>query len=116
MAGDAPESEGAEMDGNWIWLAVLVVLLYLGERLVVTHDPGRVARTAALMAAWLVVTLPALAIVHFLTYLATSAMLFTLGREAAAICSIACVALFVATPIVTALLVRRGQHWLVAAH
>lgn len=104
------------MDGNWIWLAVLIVMLYLGERLVVTHDPGLVARTAALLAAWLLVTLPALGVVHFLTFLATHALLFTVGREAAAIGSVACVALLVATPIATALLVRRGQHWLVASH
>jgi hypothetical protein len=104
------------MDGNWIWLAVLIVLLYLGERLVVTHDPGRVARTAALMAAWLLVTLPALAVVHFVTFLVTHALLFTVGREVAAICSVACVALLVATPIATAVVVRRGQHWLIATH
>lgn len=104
------------MDGNWVWLAALLVLLYLGERLVVTHDPGRVARTAALLAAWLLVTLPALAAVHFMTFLVTHALLFTVGREAAAICSVACVALLMATPIATALVVRRGQRWLVTSH
>ena len=104
------------MDGNWIWLAALIVLLYLGERLVVTHDPGRVARTAALLAAWLLITLPALLFVHLLTFLATHALLFTVGREAAAVCSVACLALLFATPIATALVIRRGQHWLVAAH
>jgi hypothetical protein len=102
------------MDDWWVWLPALLAFLFVGERLIVTHDPGGVARMVGMVTAWLVLSVIAMALVHSVVFVAAHALLFSAGRELTVLAMIASALVLAATPVVCAVALRRGVRWLLA--
>jgi hypothetical protein len=100
------------MDDVWPWIVVLLVVLFIGERLIVTHDPRGVARMVGFVLAWLVLTGVSLAVVHSFVFVTTTAIFFSGGPVFAILGGLFSVAVLAATPVVCAIALRRGIRWL----
>ncbi len=98
------------MDSIGVQVGVLLVVLLLLERLASARGWFTLSAAGVPLLTWLIVTAMALWCEAVLAFVLVHASLFTLGTEAAGIGLVLSGALLVATPIVTALLVRRATR------
>lgn len=98
------------MDSIGVQVGVLLVVLLLLERLASARGWAGLSAAGVPVLTWLVLTAMALWCEGVLAFVLVHASLFTLGTEAAGIGLVLTGAALVATPIATAVLVRRGTR------
>ena len=98
------------MDSIGVQVGVLLVVLLLLERLASARGWVNLSAAGVPVLTWLVVTALGLWCEAVLAFVLVHVSLFTLGTEAAGIGLVLTAALLIATPIATALLVRRATR------
>jgi len=98
------------MDSIGVQVGVLLVLLLLLERLATARGWVGLSAAGVPVLTWIVVTAMALWCEAVLAFVLVHLSLFTLGTDAAGVGLVLTVAMLVATPIATAVLVRRATR------
>ena len=98
------------MDSIGVQVGVLLVVLLLLERLAAARGWVSLSAAGVPVLTWLVLTAMTLWCEAVLAFVLVHASLFALGTEAAGVGLVLTAALLVATPIATAVLVRRATR------
>lgn len=98
------------MDSVGVQVGLLLALLFLLERLAAARGWGGVSAAGIPILTWLIVTAVALWCEAMLAFVAVHGLLFLLGTDVAGVGLILTTVALVATPFVTAYVIRRASH------
>jgi hypothetical protein len=98
------------MDSIGVQVGVLLVFLLLLERLATARGWVGLSAAGVPVVTWIVVTAMALWCEAVLAFVLVHLSLFTLGTDVAGIGLILTMVMLIATPVVTAVIVRRATH------
>jgi hypothetical protein len=98
------------MDSVGVQVGLLLGLLLLIERLATARGWGGLSAAGIPVLTWLVFTAVALWCEATLAFVAVHGLLFVLGTDVAGIALVLTAAVLIATPVATALIIRRATH------